>query len=243
MKTLKTYYCHSLIYKKGNMTSALQITIDGPAASGKSTIAQEIARQLNATYINTGEMYRCLTQWCMSQGIEAEDTAAIINCLDKVDVSYRDINGQSMLTCCGEPVDRSAIRRPEITAKVSIVAKIPEVRQWMVERQRDSANTVGLLVMEGRDIGTVVFPQAKWKFFLTASPEERARRRLAQDGEIPDGATLDSVAKAIAERDEMDRNRKVSPLVAADDAIKVDTTGLAIEDVMKNIISHIDYQS
>ena len=217
----------------------MQIAIDGPAASGKSTIAQEIANRLNATYINTGEMYRSLTQWCLKNGIEAEDSDSIVAQLDDIDVSYRDINGTSTLTCCGEAVDRSAIRSPEITSKVSIVAKIPQVRHWMVERQRDSAD-VGLLVMEGRDIGTVVFPQAKWKFFLTASPEERARRRLAQDGEIPDGATLESVAKAIAERDEMDRNRKVSPLIPADDAIKIDTTGLSIDGVLDKIINHID---
>ena len=181
------------------MTTGMQIAIDGPAASGKSTIAQEIAKKLNATYINTGEMYRTLTKWCMVNEIDAEDSDSIVSKLDQIDVSYREVDGESTLTCCGKPVDRTAIRTPEITEKVSIVAKIPQVRQWMVERQRDSAS-VGLLVMEGRDIGTVVFPDAKWKFFLTASPMERARRRLAQDGEIPDGSTLESVAKAIADR-------------------------------------------
>ena len=222
------------------MNTGLQVAIDGPAASGKSTIAQAIASHLDATYINTGEMYRSLTQYCISQGINPEtESDKIVNCLNEIDVSYKEVNGKSQLTCCGHVVDRSSIRTPEITSKVSIVAKIPEVRKWMVERQRDSAK-VGLLVMEGRDIGTVVFPQAKWKFFLTASPEERARRRLAQDGEIPDGATLESVAKAIADRDEMDRNRKISPLKAAEDAIAVDTTGLSIDEVLNKILSHID---
>ena len=221
------------------MNSGLQIAIDGPAASGKSTIAQAIAQKLDATYINTGEMYRSLTQCCMTEGIDPEnETSKIVERLDAIDVSYKEVEGKSVLTCCNQVVDRASIRTPEITSKVSIVAKIPEVRKWMVERQRDSAD-VGLLVMEGRDIGTVVFPNAKWKFFLTASPEERARRRLAQDGEIPSGADLASVAKAIAERDEMDRNRKISPLKPADDAIMVDTTGLEIEQVLEKILSYV----
>ena len=129
------------------MTTGMQIAIDGPAASGKSTIAQEIARQLKATYINTGEMYRTLTQWCMKNNIDTEDSETIVSNLDQIDVSYRDIEGKSTLTCCGSPVDRTAIRTPEITAKVSIVAILPLIVLVLVTVQQWLSSTKDIPVM------------------------------------------------------------------------------------------------
>lgn len=222
------------------MTSEIQqIAFDGPAASGKSTVAKRVAEALGAYYINTGEMYRTLTWQVVLAGIDPQQSPdAVETLLDSVEIRYELLDGELTLTCNGEPVDRQKIRAPHVTAHVSHVAKIPAVRAWMVERQQESAS-LGLVVAEGRDIGTVVFPNAKWKFFVTASPMERARRRLAQDGEAADNATLESVAQEIAERDRIDSTRAVSPLKQADDAVLVDTSDMTIDDVVEKVLAHI----
>jgi cytidylate kinase len=217
-----------------------QIAIDGPAASGKSTVAQRLARALGGYYINTGEMYRALTHLVLQAGIDPEqDAAAVAAMLPDCDLVFA-VNGKGdvELRRDGEALARRPLRSPQVAERVSYVARIPEVREWMVERQR-LAEPLGLVVMEGRDIGTVVFPRARYKFFVTASPEERARRRLAQSGETVDGATLASVAADIAARDKMDSEREISPLKPAGDAILVDTTGLDIDGVVKAICAHI----
>ena len=199
-----------------------------------------IAERLGAYYINTGEMYRTLTWVVRSNRIDPEtEIAAVKRLLSEIEIRYELIDGELVLTCNGTPVLSNEIRAPEVTKYVSLVAKIPVVRSWMVDRQRASAE-LGLVVAEGRDIGTVIFPEAKWKFFVTATPEERARRRLAQDGEAPDNATLASVAAEIAERDRIDSTRAVAPLKQADDAILVDTTGMTIEGVIEFIIGEIE---
>ena len=130
------------------------------------------------------------------------------------------------------------IRAPEVASFVSPVAALPNVRAWLLDKQREFAR-LGRIVMEGRDIGTVIFPDARYKFFLTATPEERAKRRIAQNGETPDGATVESVAKAIAERDMLDSSRETAPLKKADDAILIDTSGMSIEQVIEQILRHI----
>jgi cytidylate kinase len=217
-----------------------QIAIDGPAASGKSTVAKMIAEQLGAYYINTGEMYRTLTWVVRNQGIDPDtEVGAVAGLLADTEIRYELNDGELVLTCNGTPVVSSEIRAPEVTKFVSQVARIPAVREWMVDRQRESAE-LGLVVAEGRDIGTVIFPDARWKFFVTATPEERARRRLAQDGEAPDNATLASVAAEIAERDRIDSTRAVAPLKQADDAVLVDTTGLTIQEVAEFVAGKIE---
>ncbi|OVE82181.1 cytidylate kinase [bacterium M21] len=216
-----------------------QIAIDGPSASGKSTVARLVAERMNAYYVNTGEMYRTLTWVVRNRGIDPTvNPEAVEALLDEIEIRYALVDGSLTLTCDDEVVDLSEVRKPQVTAQVSQVAKIPAVRTWMVARQKQSAE-LGLVVAEGRDIGTVVFPDAKWKFFVTASPEERARRRLAQDGETSDGATLQEVALQIAERDRIDSTRKVSPLKQADDAVLVDTTGMSIDEVLDFVTSKI----
>ena len=130
------------------------------------------------------------------------------------------------------------MRSPQVASKVSFVAKIPAVRQWLVKRQRESAE-LGLIVMEGRDIGTVVFPEAQFKFYVTASPMVRAQRRLAQEGEVAEGATVEKVAEEIARRDEMDMNRAVSPLKPADDAVMVDTSELSLDAVIGQMAERV----
>ena len=217
------------------------IAIDGPAASGKSTIAALLAARLHIPYINTGNMYRAITMYALDSGIDLK-----INCSNEVFASLLktltltytkttsgdyelDLNG----SCPG-----SKLRSPEVAAFVSPVAALPVVRDYLKELQRDSVK-LGLIVMEGRDIGTVIFPDAKFKFFLTATPEERARRRLAQAGETFDGATLESVARDIAERDRIDSSRAVAPLKPATDAEIVDTSNMTIDEVINYLAGRI----
>jgi cytidylate kinase len=214
-------------------TPALQIAIDGPAASGKSTVAKRLATVLNAAYVDTGQMYRALTWLALREGVDPkEDADAVLALLDRFDLQLaRGADGRIELQLDAGPVPAAEVRGPEVAACVSYVARIPKVREWMVTRQRASAE-FGLIVMEGRDIGTVVFPRARLKFFVTASPEARATRRLAQEDETVCGATLASVAAEIAARDRLDSTRAVAPLRPADDAEIVDTTELSIDDVV-----------
>lgn len=216
------------------------IAIDGPAASGKSAVAQELARRTASYYVNTGNMYRAVTGEAIKNGFcEPLNAKKIIEMLDSLDIDYvPDEKNDLVLTVNGKPAG-SEIRSPETAKYVSSVSAIPEVREWLVKKQRSMAK-LGKIVMEGRDIGTVVFPQAKYKFFLTASPEVRAKRRLAQKGETLDGATVESVAKEIAKRDEMDSQRAIAPLRKADDAILIDSSELTIDEVVSKIISHIE---
>ena len=215
-----------------------QITLDGPAASGKSTLAKKVAATLGAYFINTGDMYRALT-WCARKNnIDISDVEALSKLLNTVNIRYQLKGKEPVLFCEGKEADQGEIRAPEITENVSRVAAVPEVRDWLVARQRESAE-LGLLVMEGRDIGTVVFPKARYKFFVTASPEVRAKRRLSQDGEVPEGSTVEKVANDIAKRDEMDMNRSTSPLKQAEDAVFIDTSELTIEQAVDKIVAII----
>ena len=215
------------------MAAIAQITLDGPAAAGKSSAAKGLALELGAYFVNTGDMYRALTSVVLSKGINPEDEIEKVEALlAEQDIRYVAGEGKDLLLQInGRLGEVAEVRSPEVAAKVSLVAKIPAVRQWLVKRQRESAE-LGLIVMEGRDIGTVVFPQAQFKFYVTASPEVRAARRLAQEGEVAEGATVEKVAAEIAKRDEMDMNRAVSPLKPAEDATIVDTSDHALEDVI-----------
>jgi cytidylate kinase len=221
-------------------SSANQIAIDGPAASGKSTVARTVAERLGACYINTGEMYRTLAWVVVQRQLDPErDAAAIVALLPTLEIRYQPgHDGRLALMLNGQPVAAAEIRAPQVTRAVSAVAAIPAVRHWLVARQQESARH-GLIVMEGRDIGTVVLPSARHKFFITASPLERARRRLAQSGETFTGATLESVAAEITERDRLDSTRAVSPLRPAADAVLIDTTTMTIDQVVDQVIRHI----
>lgn len=217
-----------------------QVAIDGPAASGKSTVAKLLADQLKGYYINTGNMYRTLSWAALQQGIDpAKDPDALVALLDGWTLRYvKDENANLVLMFNGQPVSAEAIRAPEVAAIVSYVAKIPGVRAWLLDRQRECVD-LGIVIMEGRDIGTVIFPDAEFKFFVTATPRERARRRLNQAGEVAEGATLDEVAAQIEERDRIDSTRAVAPLKPADDAIIIMTDGVSQEQVTEKILGHI----
>lgn len=195
------------------------IAIDGPAGAGKSTVARAVAAAIGATYLDSGAMYRCVA--LLSMRSDAPEPAAVAKSIE--------IGIGEVVTADGEDVT-SAIRQPEVTARASEVAALPEVRAALVEKQRQLLHGGGDWVAEGRDIGTVVAPGAELKIFLTASEDERARRRARELG-----LDADSVRGAQVERDRRDATRDYSPLVAADDAVKVDTTDLSLEEVVKLI--------
>lgn len=217
------------------------IAIDGPAASGKSTIASLLAKKLNITYVNTGNMYRAVTLYAMEKGFtpDGDNSKEIITeILKDIKLDYiKSEDGSLALKLNGAFVEQS-IRKPAVAKNVSFVATIPEVREWLVKKQRSFAEN-NMIVMEGRDIGSVVFPHAKYKFFLTASPEIRAKRRLEQDGEASQDDTIATIAKEIAKRDQMDMTRAISPLKQTKDAILIDTSDLSINDIVSNIASKI----
>jgi cytidylate kinase len=228
---------------KTKMTSKhIQIAIDGPAASGKSTTAKMLAQKLDGLYVNTGEMYRTIAGEALRNNIDPDkEPQKLVKLLDGWTLEYKQLQEKQPLVLLfnGTPVDREYIRSEPVANIVSQTAQIPEVRQWMLDKQRDCTKHP-LIIMEGRDIGTVVLPNASHKFFITATPEERARRRFAQPGEIQPGTTLEQVAQQIAMRDHIDANRKVAPLKPADDAITIVTDGMTPEQVVDKIIAEIN---
>ncbi|NOY75097.1 MAG: (d)CMP kinase [Kiritimatiellaeota bacterium] len=225
------------------MGKANVIAIDGPAASGKSSVAAAVAERLNIPYVNTGNMYRAVALAAMSEGYETADSETkrleiLSSVLKNIKLEYVESEGILRLLLDGENVE-AAIRTPDVAEQVSAIAAVPEVRSWLVDLQRKFAE-LGLIVMEGRDIGTIVFPNADYKFFLTASPEIRAKRRLEQSGETFDGATLESVAAKIAKRDEMDTSRAVAPLRKANDAVLIDSSDKSLEQVVELVVSNVE---
>jgi len=220
------------------MTSV--IAIDGPAASGKSTVAGLVADKLNIPYINTGNMFRAVAWYFTENNIcfSSLSSEKLKLLLQRLDLKYiKNSSGGFELSIAGIQLNEQ-IRVPEVTKIVSEVAALKEVRLYLLDLQRAYAED-GLVVMEGRDIGSVVFPNAEYKFFVTASPLVRAERRLAQGNENVSGATLQSVADEIARRDELDSKREIAPLVQADDAELIDTSDMTINDVVERIISKV----
>ncbi|MFI3329769.1 MAG: (d)CMP kinase [bacterium] len=202
-----------------------QVAIDGPAGSGKSTISKLVASKLGFNHIDTGAMYRAVTLEALNRKIDIENESEY-GFLNEIDFEYK--NDKILLN--GTDVSKE-IRSTTVTANVSAVARLKVVRDSMVSLQQNAANK-GCVVMDGRDIGYVVLPNANVKVYLTASVEERARRRLLQET----NATFEEILKDIEVRDFKDSNREISPLKQADDAILLDTTGISIEQVVEKII-------
>lgn len=212
------------------------IAIDGPAASGKSTIAKRIAEKLNIAYINTGSLYRAVALAALRAG---RDLASLDRAfLDSLRLEYGKRAAGAYELMLNGAFPGQALRTPDVAAGASLVATQPAVREYLLGIQRNFAGKQRI-VMEGRDIGTVIFPDAAFKFFVTASPEERARRRLAQSGETPDGASISEVAREIAARDKQDSERAIAPLKPAEDAIVIDTTDLSIDDAVHAIMDRM----
>lgn len=212
------------------------IAIDGPAGSGKSTVAKRVAEELGFRYLDTGAMYRAVAVRALEDGISLDDERAVAGIASSEGVAFAHEPGHAVPTrvFIGDEDVTEAIRTPEADGAVSAVARLPLVREAMVVQQRHIGQSRDIVV-EGRDIGSVVFPDADVKIFLTATPDERARRRAAEQIDRGHAVSEDEVADAMARRDEADSTRATSPLVAAADAIQLDTTGLSIDQVVERI--------
>ena len=221
--------------------SNMVIAIDGPSASGKSTIAKLVAEKLGAYYINTGNMYRATALAAINNKLNLNiiDEEILSRFIKKNSVTYTlSPDKEMILMLNNKPADSVAIRSSEVSQNSSKIAASKVIREWLVTEQR-TFTKFGLIIMEGRDIGTNVFPDAKYKFFLTASPEVRAMRRLRQDKDEPSKENVALVAKEIAERDERDSKRKTAPLRQADDAVLVDSSNMNIDEVVDYIVARI----
>ncbi|CEI72886.1 MULTISPECIES: (d)CMP kinase [Romboutsia] len=212
----------------------LVIAVDGPAGAGKSTIAKIIANRLNINYIDTGAMYRAITYKCLKNNIDINNEEEVVKLAKDTDIDFRDNN----IYIDGN-ILKEEIRTMEVSNNVSNVAKIKEVRYLMVDVQREIGKR-NSVILDGRDIGSYVFPNADYKFYLVATPEERGQRRFKELKEKGYETTLEEIIKDIIKRDEIDSNREFAPLVKADDAIEIDTTGKTIDDVVESVISKIN---
>jgi cytidylate kinase len=212
------------------------IAIDGPSGSGKSTLGRMLARALNLLYIDTGSMYRAVALAVLEAGIDPIDTDAVTALAERLDISLEGDPDSLKVTLEGLDVTEK-IRSESVTDMSSIVSTIPGVRRAMVKRQREMGKRGA--VLNGRDIGTVVFPDADIKFFLTAVPEERAERRFKEDQATNSATSLAQTLEEMIERDRRDSTRADSPLKIADDAIVVDSSGLSIESVFQELMRHV----
>ncbi|MGA9270284.1 MAG: (d)CMP kinase [Lutimonas sp.] len=215
--------------KKRNMI----IAIDGYSSTGKSTLAKNLARELGYVYVDTGSMYRAVALYAMRNGLTANDELmvdALIETLDQIELDfvYNPEKGFSEIYLNGEKVE-GLIRSLEVSNQVSQVARIPQVRKKLVMLQQNMAGDKGI-VMDGRDIGTVVFPNADLKIFLTASPETRAKRRYKEMVDDDREISYESVLENVSQRDLMDTTRKDSPLVKAEDAVEIDNSHMNVQE-------------
>jgi cytidylate kinase len=214
----------------------LVITIDGPAASGKSTVARLLAERLGASFLDTGAMYRAVTLAAVEGGVDMSDEEKLLAVLDNRDFQFAVREGRMVVFIDGLDVTEQ-IRKPEVTANARYIASAVKLREKLVEMQRQFAAGEKKIVTEGRDQGTVVFPDADVKFFLTADARERARRRQAESLR---NESLEQIQRAIEERDKSDEGRAVGPLKPADDAIVIDTTNLSIEEVVEKLLRYVE---
>jgi cytidylate kinase len=212
------------------MPKPLIIAIDGPSGAGKGTVARAVAAHLGYRHVDSGAMYRAVGWKALRQGVSLVDETAVAELADSSDIHVTD----QRVTIDGIDVTR-AIRTPEIDRAATSVARLPGVRAVLVARQR-AEGAGGGIVMEGRDIGTVVFPHADVKLYLDASPEERARRRAADPAHSGGPAAVADVASLLTERDRLDSTRATSPLYAAPDAHHIDTTGRTIAQVVEDVL-------
>lgn len=220
------------------MSNYFSIAIDGPAGAGKSTIAKKIAKKLDFIYVDTGAMYRALALYFIRNKISSNDKEQIEKACDRVDVTIEYKDGEQQVLLNGENVS-GLIRTEEVGNMASASSVYPVVRLKLVELQRSLASKANV-VMDGREIGTFVLPEANLKIYLTASSEERARRRFLELKEKGIAADIGEIEKDIIERDSRDMNRKFAPLKQADDAIVLDSSNMAIDEVVDTIIKHFN---
>lgn len=232
-----SFYANCLYWEIQMKNGILNIAIDGPSGSGKSTLADRIAAEYGLIHIDTGALYRAVGLFMRDSGVASTDAAGVIAMLPQADVTMRLESGKGHVFLNGKKLGQE-IRTPEISKYASDVSAIPEVREFLLETQRSIARTNGV-VMDGRDIGTVILPDADVKIFLVASDEVRAARRvneLAAKGTV---ITLEEALEAMRTRDSNDKNRKASPAIPADDAVMLDNSSLDLDgtfDAAKSII-------
>ena len=205
------------------------VTIDGPAGSGKSTAAKGLAERLGFEFLDTGAMYRCVAWAVLQKQVDPADEAAVVDLSRQIQISFSD----AQVLVNDEEVT-GLIRTPEVTEVASVVAQYSGVREELVRLQRDAASGTNI-VSEGRDQGTVVFPDAFCKFFLVADPEERARRRHEELQSEGKDITVDEILRQIYQRDQRDEQRDVAPLKAADDALEINTSAVTIDEVLDRL--------
>ncbi len=216
----------------------LIVTIDGPAASGKSTVAAMLAERLGAGFLDTGAMYRAVTLAAMQAGIDMNDESKLLDVLDKKQFKFAIRKNKMTVSIDGVDVtDR--LRRPDVTANARYIASSTKMRNRLVQMQRQLAADEDKIVTEGRDQGTVAFPDADVKFYLTAQAAERAKRRAKDEG-LTTPADIEQIQRDIEARDAGDSDRTVGPLKPADDAVTVDTTDLSVEEVVEKLLDLIE---
>ena len=217
--------------------SRIRVALDGPSGAGKSTVAKILAAKMGYIYVDTGALYRTCGLYAMENGVDKDDAAGIIALLDTIDVQLTYENGEQHVLLNGSDVG-GKIRTPEASMYASAVSKLPEVRAYLLDLQKKIAEKGGV-VMDGRDIGTVIMPDAEVKVFMTASPEERARRRHKELLEKGENVTFDEVLADMTERDKNDSQRKTAPLKPADDAVMFLNDGYDAEGSADYIIELI----
>ena len=216
----------------------MNIAIDGPVGAGKSSIADAVAKKLNILHLDTGAMYRTFGLYALRSGVDMTSEEALSTLVEKVDIQVRYADGAQQTLLFGEDVS-DLIRTGEVSAAASAVSKWPAVRRRMVRAQQEIAKTADMLI-DGRDIGTVVLHDSPCKIFLTAAAEERARRRYVQQVEKGDMTPYEQVLRELNARDEQDMNRKTDPLRQAEDAVLVDSTNLTPEETVDAIIQIVE---
>ena len=214
------------------------VAIDGPAGSGKGTVTKLVGEKIGLLNVDTGALYRCVTLYMIENNIKPDDIDAINKMLESIDISIKRINNEDRFFLNGRDVSKE-IRESAVNERVSPYSQIPEIRKAMTRLERKIGDNTDI-IMEGRDIGTSVFPDADVKIYLDATPEERAKRRLKQNLEKGINMTYEEVLKAIIQRDNNDKNRTVDPLRQAEDAIYLDTTELSIDEVVEKVIEIIN---
>lgn len=215
------------------MNKLMRIAVDGPSGAGKSTIAKAVAKRLGIDYIDTGAMYRAIGYKMSAEGIDAGDTERLESMLKDTDIDF--VRGDIILD--GRVVS-DVIRTPEMSRAASVCSALPAVRAKLVEIQRGMGAKKSV-IMDGRDIGSNVLKDAEYKFFLTASPEERAQRRYEELVGKGEDVTFEQVLADIKERDHRDTTRKLNPLIKTEDAVEIDSTGLSIDEVTEKMIKEI----
>ena len=208
----------------------MKIALDGPSGAGKSSLAKAIAREMHIVYVDTGALYRSIGLFVRGRGVDPKDAEAVVACLPDIKLDMVFENGEQHIYLCGEDVG-NRIRTPEISMYASAVSAIPAVRAFLLETQRSIARKTDV-IMDGRDIGTVILPDAEVKIFLTASPEARAKRRLLELQAKGDPITYEELLAQMRERDENDSTRKTAPAIPAEDAVFLDNSDLTAEETV-----------